>query len=444
MGGLRRVLTFLALLACGVVFNQAHALTDGTGGSTFGEDAGYWWTSQSAAEGDYISRAGAGTYQNQRAWDGCPAHSHGCMVEDWCQAAHPDRCQAAVGFGVCDTGYVFDQPSASCIPGTPPACQTPTGTHNPRIALPGDAQDQQSCMGGCAVAYEAGMSIHANNVDQTGTYGDWIVQGPPGGMGNSCDTTDGHQTPLPDEHGNDCTGDLCVNFPNDSICDNTGACIALNDIPPSGCSQTPGGNMFCTSDAPTPPAPDNGTPGDKAPADGTANGSGNVCPNGATTCSYSYSNSSTTTNSTTHSGSSGGGAGGSSGGTSGAGASSGSSGGASSSGSSGAGTCDASKSKCGTGGSDPFTGPGGDSKSFQQSMSDFQTQVGTAPLATALNGLGDAAPDSGSLPSGTFTMFNHSYTLAPPQQVVDAVQPVLLVVMRCVWLVLAAFYFFRR
>ncbi len=374
----------------------------------------------------------------------------------------------------CKTGYAFNGSysapacTAVCLDGsTPvdgqcPTCFQPSGTPDPMIAAAGDAEGQQSCMQGCQVQYVAGTTITSSD-NTSGSFGYWKVLGAPGQNGNGCTApVDTHQSAATTD-GKQCHGALCLDEPNNGLCQ-SGECAPLNNLSGGGCTSLPSGGSFCISSAPTPPAPDDGTPGQKATPDGTMDGTGAACPSGMTTCSISSFSSSTNSNSTTHGGggssggtgtsSSGGGtiggsgSSGSSGGGSGGGCSSSSSGGSLSGGCSGTGTgnCDPTKTQCGNGSAAPFAGPGGDSKTFQQTMEDLQATVSGAPVYSAMSGFADGMPTGGTVPSSTVAVpfLNQSYTFGIDPALVDPIRSPLQLIMQFVWLLIATFIFFDR
>jgi len=477
MAFLRKALMLLCLLASGFVWDDARAdgydLTNQTpvdGCSiaavvSLGAGVGAWtalWQCTFTATGS------TSTGSDSESDSSCGSTSTAvCTSELLTLTLHLSNGTTESGGSHVVTSYscippnVFNQnfTSPACVAACPPgqayvngscqaACSFQTGYSNPEIAQPGDHEGQTSCMQGCQVAVEAGINIVGGDGGQSGTYNNWVVQGTAGQNGNACSTpVDTHQAASTDSHGNECAGDTCANLPANSVCDDAGNCIPVGNIPTSGCSTTPAGNMFCTSAAPTPPAPDDGTAGTKATPDGQINGSGTMCPAGQTTCTINEFSSSTVSNSTTTTGGSGSSSGG-------GGTSSGTSGGASGSSGSGGGGCSSSSSSgsssggCGSGTGSGSSGVGFSGSglpgvnSFGQSITNFQQTVAASPLATAVGQVSAAVPTGGTLPSSTFTIFNQTYTLTIPGGLVDLL-PTFSTMMLMVWALIAIFVFMK-
>lgn len=403
----------------------------------------------------------------------------------------------------CGSAYSPSGPDGGNIICAPAPCAFAPGSQDIVVSAPGDSIGAESCMQGCTVQYQAGMTVTLHS-GTSGSHGEWVVEDDGSGHGKSCSSTaDTHQQVSQGQNGkDDCvqitsssggatTG--CTTFATDgNVGDSPDVQHNGQDLGPSatdwnamlqngGCVTMTSGGAFCISSSPntSPPRPDDGTPGQPATPAAQEQLTGSACPTGGT-CSADYyppgtvAGSTTTTGGSssggTHSGGSSGGSGGSGSGSSSGGQTvctgtgccpagdtsslltgtnyymctppgSGSSGGSSGSGSGG--PCDASVAKCGGGGSDPYSGPGGTSKTFQQTMSDFESQVSASPIAKALDGFGSSVPTGGTKPSSTISAFGQTYNLTPPDAVVNAIQPVLQVVMQAFWLLLAVLYFFR-
>lgn len=78
-----------------------------------------------------------------------------------------------------------------------------------------------------------------------------------------------------------------------------------------------------------------------------------------------------------------------------------------------------------------------DVKDFSTSLTDFKSSVAGSQLFDAFGKVSDAIPTGGTPPSSTFQAFGQSFTYAVPQPVIDQVSPVLSLVMKAVWCLVA-------
>lgn len=176
-------------------------------------------------------------------------------------------------------------------------------------------------------------------------------------------------------------------------------------------------SQIATSDTPSPPAPDNGTPGHAAEPDLTINTTGT----GGT--SYSYWSPSTVGLSSTTPPDSGGSTGGN--------------------------TCgSSSQPACKVELQGTFDAPSldGDVPTFTEALQQFQTSVASSPVVAGLSTLGAAIPSGGTPPSGSVTLEalgNRTFTLEIPAPVLDAVNSVMPAIMLAVWALISIIVFLR-
>ena len=90
-----------------------------------------------------------------------------------------------------------------------------------------------------------------------------------------------------------------------------------------------------------------------------------------------------------------------------------------------------------TNGDGNYTGSAPEVKDFSTSLNDFQSGVASSPIASAFTGIGSGMPTGGTAPSATFEIFGHNFTLAVPAEILSAITPVLALIMKLVWSLIA-------
>lgn len=117
------------------------------------------------------------------------------------------------------------------------------------------------CVSGCRATMNGGLDVGSG----------WTAWGQYNGEQCTADNTQStSQETLPDGTKGVCIGDKCVSETkrNCGYVNNSYRCITDSQLTPENpCVQTQSGGVFCISSAPTPPAPNNGTEGQKANSD---------------------------------------------------------------------------------------------------------------------------------------------------------------------------------
>lgn len=239
-------------------------------------------------------------------WVKKPADSAQQFVSNYC-AAQPGSptangrhdCQVT-GFGLASTGfpnYQFTR-SNKITSGCPTSCtvgnatqlvvvtsrESPSGC--PSCGTAGSSSDftgegtsapSTTCQDGCLYSRKNGAAGRING-------GTWYWAGTYKSLGTACAASDaGTQAAEEGEDGQcDPTGAICVDkgTQNKNCGIYNGSRVCVESVPPGGCVSYPGGGVACkgpsggTSPPETPPAPNNGTPGEPAEADATVSSPG--------------------------------------------------------------------------------------------------------------------------------------------------------------------------
>lgn len=383
--------------------------------------------SGSGGNGIYVSHAVAspytvhGHYVTNNVDQSCPYNGFTCASGYYYTGTPgPSSCVAACPSGESAVNGVCEVNNCSDSPGTLKSFEIPAGT-----VIGGD--------GSSAVHPPPTIVADHCNYSQTGAYACSAVVGAPSAY--TCTSyyqTDGSpgtsDTPDITPGNSDCNGSACASKTNCGSFDGKYVCLG-NSPSPGQCTFSSGGDGFCTVDpsstapygSPSPPAPDNGTPGQTAPPDATFGGAGAGAGGGGTTVN-AYGPGSTSGSST--------------GGGPATGSSVGSGPGAPASASSSGGlTCGTIDKPCEIDWG-KFTAPDAPAVASTVSVENSITSGLTGlDLYSKLQSL--AFPSGGAPPSASFQAFGQTYTFEVPQPVLDSVVPVLQSVMLAVWALVA-------
>lgn len=363
----------------------------------------------------------------QQAWSSCapsfnePGWSVGsCSVEAASSGATGSICTIGPD-GVGGTGAVLTATAVSC-PTNPctqlAGKQVDTVVSGGAVASGTTTYDQQGCA----------MTVTSNPVNIVGCHGGCAVQSatytgqqqqnasPQTQAGSNCVTGSGGTFCSEDQSGKN-----CGTFNGDEVCPGS--------LPPGTCVSYASGGVACTqavgaSSVPSPPGPDNGTPGH--PASPTGQVQAPVTTNGVTTqVTTNYYDSTTVNTSTGGIASSSGGLNVGNGGSFGSGTVGGN--GSGSGPSAADGDCGASGVSC-----DPGLPTLPDQSSILESSQTYMTGLSSVPIVAAVSGIAASVP-VGQCPTGQFSIYGSVYTIDAQCVLWDSVKGIVQLCMLAVW-----------
>ncbi len=360
-----------------------------------GSTGGYEWSVESCGppSGSVTCTLGK---QNKPPTDPYPVGG-----QTWC-GANPTLCQYQAGA----TTLTISRREVTCS-GT---CAQSDGTKMTLSGV-GASAPAESCQSGCkVVSYGVSVALGGNwagSYKVEGSCSEGPTGTPPAGAAPSCITgASGLQ------YCKNTAGSGQCGYVNDQF-------VCLASTPPNGCQALPDGSKVCGTNASTPPAPNNGTPGEKAAADETINSQSGV--GGTVTNIYSYYGSATV-----------------------AGSSGGSSTPTREPGDGDTGSGDGSQDgagECADGACEGSLPNGGDLEeldSFGTMTQGFIDRIAAAPLVASVANLGSSLP-AGACPDWTLTMFDREISLSAPMCTIwGEIAGILSAVMLVAWGLLAA------
>lgn len=351
------------------------------------------WASAYAAAGtvDPVTRTASGEVSG----DTC--HVEGTETTACIEPGYPTGCGVGTPY---DVDVSISEGEGEC---EETDCAASAG-NTTTLSGSGDDAPVESCEAGCkATVYGVSASMGGNWV---GTYRVTAESCTTGSSGSSS----GAQQCVTGSSGlqycKNATGGGTCGYVNDQF-------VCLKKTPTNGCQSMPDGSKVCTSTASTPPAPDNGTPGEKATPDDTLKSK-----EGSASRNYEYFGPVTV-----------------------GGSSAGSGGGATPEPGDGDDEGEEGPGECEEGGCEgalPNGGEMGEVLTFEGATSQFMGRVAAAPLVASVSELGDALP-AGSCPSWTIEVFDREISLSTPMCTIwDSIAGLLSAVMLVAWGLLAA------